>query len=74
MSEASSRREEAIEKAIAEYLIATESGAAFDTDAWLQRNADIADDLRDFVEVHEHAIGFVGAEENNAATVVPISV
>jgi serine/threonine-protein kinase len=74
MSDFSSQNDARIEQALAEYLMATEAGAAFDMVEWLERYADVAGELRDFVQVHEHALGITGSIADNAATVVPSSV
>jgi serine/threonine-protein kinase len=59
MTDASSYREERIEKAIAEFLNATDAAQAFPVAAWLERYADVADELREFLETHEHALGMI---------------
>jgi eukaryotic-like serine/threonine-protein kinase len=64
MMDSSSDNEERIEQAIAEYLAATESGAAFDQDDWLVRYEDVADELREFVETHQHALGIAASSHN----------
>jgi serine/threonine-protein kinase len=74
MSESSSQRDERIEQAIAEYLVATEAGLAFNIVEWLERYADVADELREFVQFHEQAMGIATSNADNAATVVPSSI
>jgi len=65
MSDASSYREERIEKAIAEYLNATDSAQVFPVAAWLERYADVADELREFIETHEHALEILHSTVGN---------
>ncbi len=68
----SDSNDERIERALAEYLAATESGQIFDTEAWLERNTDLRDELTEFIQTHEQAVGIVAARSLNETIAVSV--
>jgi len=57
-------RESRVDEAIAEFLIAQDSGEAFDPIAWLERHADIRSDLEQFLEDQQIVVGRIGDSGN----------
>jgi len=68
---ASLTRESRVDAAIAEFLIARESGAPFDRADWLARHAEMGDELRDFLADEDHVGGILAPLHQNLSTPGP---